>query len=91
MLTDYIAAMNLIAKTTDNFSRPPALNPTEEGNDYIWIEQMLERAKDDDETPERRAIHYNPSPPLRSMVRRRHAEKRGAAQTGQGGLREAFG
>jgi hypothetical protein len=55
MLKDYIAAMNLIAKTTENFARPPALNPMDEGNDYIWIEEMLEGVKDGDETPERRA------------------------------------
>ena len=33
MLRDYIAAMNLIAKATENFARPPALNPMDEGND----------------------------------------------------------
>jgi two-component system, chemotaxis family, chemotaxis protein CheY len=54
-LRDYIAAMNLIAKTTENFARPPALNPMDEGNDYIWIEEMLEGVKDGDETPQRRA------------------------------------
>lgn len=54
-LRHYIAAMNLIARTTENFSRPPTLTPTDEGNDYIWIEKMLEGATDGDEAPERRA------------------------------------
>ena len=57
MLMHYTAAMNLIANTTENFSQPPAYeNPSDEGNDYIWIEEMLEDEPwDDDETAERRA------------------------------------
>jgi CheY-like chemotaxis protein len=55
-LRDYIAAMNLIAKTTENFSCPPAyVNPIDEGDAYIWIEEMLERGKDGEETSERHA------------------------------------
>ena len=56
VLTDYVAAMNLIAKTTENFSCPPVyVNPTDEGNDYIWIEEILEGARDGDESFDRRA------------------------------------
>ena len=57
MLTHYISAMNLIAKTTENFSLPPLYeNPADEGDDYIWIVEMLEdETWDDDETPKRRA------------------------------------
>ncbi|MGJ0507039.1 MAG: response regulator [Methylocystis sp.] len=55
-LTDYVAAMNLIAKTTKNFSCPPVyVNPADEGSHYIWVEEILEAAEGGNDVPERRA------------------------------------